>query len=112
MLDQKDSNYFLQQKDKIVLKIREILSTLPYFCHEYFRGIENNTMPLTRLSYARDLKIFFNFLTSEILEFNSLTVKEIKIEHLNMLTATHLEIYLDYLTNLLLNLAKNQVRDI
>ena len=28
----------------------------------WFRGIEQNSTPLTRLGYARDIKIFFDFL--------------------------------------------------
>ena len=71
---------------------------MPYFCQEFFRGIENQTTPLTRLNYAQDLKIFFNFLTTEILEFSSINIKELEIDHLNLLTSTHIEIYLEYLS--------------
>lgn len=92
------SDYFLQRNQKTNIKIREILATLPYFCHEFFRGIENQTTHLTRLNYAQDLKIFFNFLTTEILEFNDFSIKDLKIEDLNMLTSTHMEIFLDYLS--------------
>jgi len=92
------SDYFLQRNQKTNIKIREILATLPYFCHEFFRGIENKTTHLTRLNYAQDLKIFFNFLTTEILEFNDFSIKDLKIEDLNMLTSTHMEIFLDYLS--------------
>ncbi|MBQ3047695.1 MAG: tyrosine-type recombinase/integrase [Clostridia bacterium] len=92
------NDYFLQRNQKTNLKIREILSTLPYFCHEFFRGIENQTTSLTRLNYAQDLKIFFNFLVTEILEFNDYEIKELKIETLNALTSTHLEMFLNYLS--------------
>lgn len=93
-----ENNYFLQRNYKTNVKIKEILSTLPYFCQEFFRGIENQTTPLTRLNYAQDLKIFFNFLTTEILEFSSINIKELEIDHLNLLTSTHIEIYLEYLS--------------
>ena len=37
----------------------EILTTA--FCGEFFRGIEQYTTPLTRLGYARDIQLFFDF---------------------------------------------------
>lgn len=93
-----ENNYFLQRNVKSNLKIKEILSTLPSFCHEFFRGIENNTTPLTRLNYAQDLKIFFNYLTTEVFEFNSIKIKDFEISDLNLLTSTHIEMYLEYLS--------------
>lgn len=91
------NSYFNERNNNNNLKLKEVKKTLPYFCSEFFLGIENKTTPLTRLAYAQDLKIFFNFLTEEIVEFRGLKISDLKIELLNNLTATHLEIYLDYL---------------
>ena len=79
-------------------KTQQLLTELPFFCNEFFRGIENQTTTLTRFNYAQDLKIFFNFLVTEILEFNDKTIKNITIEDLSKITATHIEIFLNYLS--------------
>ena len=91
-------NYFKERNYKTNEKIKVILSELPYFCSEFFMGIENQTTYLTRLNYAQDLKNFFNFLVTEILEFNDKKIKDLKIEDLSLITATHIELYLNYLS--------------
>ena len=91
-------NYFKERNFKTLSKLRQILSELPYFCTEFFRGIENNTSALTKLNYAQDLKIFFYFLTTEILEFSEKKIKDITIEDIENITSTHIEIFLDYLS--------------
>ena len=45
------------------LKLREVLKTLPPFCRDYFRAIDATTTTKTRISYAYDIRIFFQFLT-------------------------------------------------
>ena len=92
-----ENDYFQTRNTTNILKLREIQRELPSFCLEFFRGIENSTTPLTRLNYAYDLRIFFNFLVSEIVDFENIKIKEITIDDLNKITSTHLEIYLDYL---------------
>lgn len=91
-------NYFKERSFKILDKTRKLQSELPFFCGEFFRGIENQTSPLTRYNYALDLKIFFNFLTTEILEFSNKSVKELNLNDMAILTSTHIEIFLDYLS--------------
>ena len=41
-----------------VLKLREVLKTLPPFCRDYFRAIDATTTTKTRISYAYDIRIF------------------------------------------------------
>ena len=43
-------------------KLRELSSKLPRFCRQYFRGIAENTSTRTRVAYAHDLMVFFEFL--------------------------------------------------
>ncbi len=94
-----NNNYFADRNLRCLKKTREILSTLPYFCNEFFRGIENQTSHLTRLVYAQDLKIFFNFLVTEIEEFLDMEIKNITLDDLSKLDSTDIEIYLDYLSS-------------
>lgn len=93
-----EQNYFLQRDEENILKLREIRKTLPVFCGEFFRGIEQVSSPLTRLGYARDLKLFFDFLVAETEDFYNMNVLEFEIEHLNKITSTHIEMFLEYIT--------------
>ena len=92
-----ESNYFIQRDEENILKIREIRKNLPAFCGEFFRGIEPYTTPLTRLGYARDIKLFFEFLISET-EFYDKTILQFDISDLNKITSTHLEMFLEYIS--------------
>ena len=67
-----ESNYFRERDEANILKLRKLRRELPPFCSEFFLGIEPYTTPLTRLGYANDIKIFFEFLSNEI------TLDEIK----------------------------------
>lgn len=93
-----NSNYFRQRDEENILKIRELRLELPAFCSQFFMGIENQTTTLTRLGYARDLKIFFEFLVTNTQEFYNKKVSELTLDDLNKVTSTHLEMFLDYLT--------------
>lgn len=89
--------YYVDRKDKIVLKLRELQAELPYFCSEFFLGIENQTTPLTRLNYAYDLRIFFDFLTTEIDKFAGKRVKQMSLMDLNNVTPSDIELFLNHL---------------
>lgn len=93
-----NSNYFNQRDEENILKLRELRLELPAFCGQFFMGIENQTMPLTRLGYGRDLKIFFDFLVTNTQEFYGKKVADLTLDDLNKVTSTHLEMFMDYLT--------------
>ena len=94
----KNNDYFKSRDEDNIFKVRELLLELPSFCGQFFIGVQNQTTPLTRLGYARDLKIFFDFLVTNTQEFYGINVSEFTIDHLNKLTSVHLEMFLDYLT--------------
>lgn len=93
-----DQNYFIQRDEDNILKIREIRKELPAFCGEFFRGIEQYTTPLTRLGYARDLKLFFEFLVTETEEFYNKPLLQMETSDLDKVTSTHLEMFLEYIS--------------
>ena len=93
-----ENNYFEQRDEENILKIREIRKNLPAFCGEFFRGIEQYTTPLTRLGYARDIKLFFEFLVSETEEFYNKSIMELDIEDLDKVNSTHLEMFMEYIS--------------
>ncbi len=78
------------------LKLKELLSTLPHFCSQYFRGLEPTTSSKTRIAYAYDLKIFFEFLKSNNPLFKEVKIKELKIDVLDKISPLDIEEYLDY----------------
>lgn len=93
-----EENYFVRRDEENILKIREIRKHLPPFCGEFFRGIEQYTTPLTRLGYARDLKLFFDFLVAETEEFYGKPILQFDTNDLDKVTSTHLEMFLEYIT--------------
>ena len=58
----KNENYYTQRNIQDFDKVLELLEDLPPFCSDYFVGIETRTSCQTRLKYAYDLRIFFDFL--------------------------------------------------
>lgn len=91
------SNYFSERDSITMMRLRIIREDLPVFCDEFFIGMENNTTKLSRLNYAYDLRIFFDFIFKEIREFKGLTIDTFTLEHLNKITQTHIERFLEYL---------------
>ena len=89
--------YFTKRDEDNILKLREIRKSLPSFCGDFFRGIEQNSTPLTRLGYARDLKLFFDFLVQETEEFYEKPILQFDISDLDKITSTHLEMFLEYI---------------
>lgn len=95
----KDSgNYYQDRNLQNLDKIDELLDDLPYFCEDFFRGVEGRTSPLTRLNYAYDLRIFFDFLCKKKFRAKK-DVHDLTLEDLDEVTDTDIEIFLSYLSN-------------
>jgi len=87
-----------EQKDiENIKKLRELMKALPPFCTDFFRGIEPRTSSRTRIAYAYDLSVFFDFLAKENPVFGKLGRLEIRLDHLDQLTVGDLEEYMEYL---------------
>ncbi|MBO5284137.1 MAG: tyrosine-type recombinase/integrase [Lachnospiraceae bacterium] len=81
-----------------ILKMRAVLEELPPFCKEFFRGIEPYTSARTRLAYAYDLRMFFEFLHEENSACAKLDISEIPLDYLNQITRQDIEEYLEYVS--------------
>lgn len=79
-------------------RLRELLKELPDICSDYFIAIEQLTSPLTRLSYAYDLKLFFQYLSDELPKFQGKPIRDFTVEDIRLVTKRDLERYARYLT--------------
>jgi len=93
------SNYF-KERDKVIAKrLRGVRDQLPEFCEEFFVGIESQTSALTRLNYAYDLRIFFDYLLKNVRTFREYEdVYDFTIDDLTKVTLSNLEAYMEYLS--------------
>ncbi len=80
-----------------VIRLREVLKTLPPFAKDYFRAIEPTTSTRTRISYAYDIRIFFQFILSENPLFKDKDVSDLTVDILDKLQAVDIEEYQEYL---------------
>ena len=82
-----------------IKKLRTMLSELPAFFKDFFRGIEPRTQSRTQIAYAYDIKIFLQFLLEEnpSIKKSYGSVTEIPISVLESLTVTDIEEYMEYL---------------
>ena len=79
------------------LRLRDVLKTLPPFCRDFFRAIEPRTTTKTRISYAYDIRMFFQFLLEQNPAFKDWSIDAFTVDVLDQLTAVDLEEYEEYL---------------
>lgn len=79
------------------LKLRELLKTLPEFCRDYFRAMEPTTSTKTRISYAYDIRIFFQFLMDENPAFKNYQMSDFTVDVLDKMQALDIEEYQEFL---------------
>ena len=87
-------NYYDEKEKENTLKLREMFSSLPSFCKDYFRSIEPRTTSKTRLAYCYDLHVFFNYLKTNN---PSLKDTQITLDDLDKITFQDIEEYMEYL---------------
>ncbi len=76
-------------------KIGSYLADLPEYCYDFFTGMELSTSSLTRLNYAMDLSIFYDYISRYVLNKDK---ANITLKDLDSLEARHIESYLSYLS--------------
>lgn len=93
----KNENYYAQRNIQDIDKIAELLEKLPSFCEDYFLGVESRTSCQTRLKYAYDLRIFFDFLCKR--KYKNYEMTDLTLEHLEAVTHNDIELFLSYLSH-------------
>lgn len=89
--------YHQQKTIENTLKLRELLTELPIWLKDYFRGIEPTTESRTRIAYALDLHNFFEFIVENNPSYHNTPIHQLPIELLNLVKASDIEEYLEYL---------------
>ncbi len=92
------NNYHKSEDIKNVQKMRQVLSELPKFCGRYFKAIEDYTSARTRLAYAYDLRLFFEFMHQNNSVLNKMEITAFPLEILDSITREDVEEYLQYLS--------------
>ena len=90
-------SYHEQLDKENILRLRELANELPPYCKDFFRGIEPRTSSRTRIAYAYDLKVFFEFLLKANPALKNQTIRDITLDHLDQLVSSDFEEYTEYL---------------
>lgn len=93
-----NNNYHDQQNIENVQKMRDVLDTLPSFCKQFFRGINEYTSARTRLAYAYDIRVFFEYLHDNNSYCKRLDIRDFPLSILEQLTREDIEEYIEYLS--------------
>ena len=89
-----EHSYHDQVNKENIEKMRAVLQELPKFCKQFFRGIENTTSTRTRLGYALDLRIFFEFIQQNNNALRRTPIREYPLSLLDQLGREYIEEYL------------------
>ena len=96
-INMKKDNYYIKRNIQDIDKIAQLLEELPSFCEDYFLGIEQRTSCQTRLKYAYDLRIFFDFLCKR--RYKNFLPTELDLRQLESVTHNDIEFFLSYLSH-------------
>lgn len=93
------ADYSKEMSNKLNIKLRKQIEYLPSFANTFFRGISANTSIKTRIAYAMDLKIFFEYLIENHPKFTHYKdIKDISLSDLDYIKAVDLEDFSEYLS--------------
>ena len=93
----KEKAYHEDQDIKNELKVREMLKSLPPFCSQFFIGIEPRTSSRTRLAYAYDLMVFFDYIHENNPIYKKMDIREFPISILDEIKPVDIEEYVYHL---------------
>ena len=93
----KNTAYHDIKDQQNIEKIRELERMLPDYVKGYIRSIAPSTTSRTRLCYAYELRIFFQFLKDQNPELAHSPLHAITLEQISMLTPADLDEYMEYL---------------
>jgi len=99
IMDPKNMNYHEAVKASNIIKLRELQKKLPAFSKEYFIGKNDIISSRTKIAYAYDLIVFFEYLHDNTDErFSKCKITEYNSEILDIVTRNDILFYLEYLS--------------
>ena len=81
---------------EIVKQCEEIENVLPKFLKVFFIYLKGNVLPLSRLAYLHDIKVFMNYLINETNLTEANLVSEITSQEFNKIKGKDVNAYIDY----------------
>ena len=73
----KEKAYHEKVNNRNEVHLRELCAKLPVFCKQFFIGIESTTSSRTRIAYAYDLHVFFEYLIQKHPAFQGRQITEL-----------------------------------
>ena len=93
-----ENTYFDEEKQHNTQLLREQLKALPPFINEFFLSIAQKNAVKTRLGYARDLKVFFNYLLENHDYFKGKAMADIIATDLDIITPQDIDLFMEYVS--------------
>ena len=90
-------SYQTERSQRINDRMKDLQRELPVSCTDYFRSISQTTSPLTRLAYAYDLRLFFQYLNLENMYFANSSTIMLTGDDLSRITARDIFGFQEYL---------------
>ncbi len=91
-------NYHDEVNKKNIEKLRALLDTLPSFCKMFFRGMNDTMSSRTKIAYAYDLRVFFEYMQKNNSYCQKFEMKDIPLSVLDQIKREDIEEYLEYLS--------------
>lgn len=95
---EKNQNYHDEVAKKNIEKLRELMATIPSFCRVYFRGMNDTISPRTKIAYAYDLRVFFEYIMKEKNLHDKYSIQDLPMSYLDKISRADIEDYLEYLS--------------
>lgn len=93
----REKAYHEKVNNRNEVHLRELCAKLPVFCKQFFIGIESTTSSRTRIAYAYDLEIFFEYLHETNPIYQKMEITHFPLQILDELKPMDIEEYLMYL---------------
>ena len=93
-----NANYHDQVNKQNIEKLRELLASLPSFCKMYFRGMNDTISSRTKIAYAYDLRVFFEFMIKNNTYCQKFEIQDLPMNILDQISREDIEEYMEYLS--------------
>lgn len=91
----KPDNIVLQEH-KVATDCEELEKQLPKFMRGYFAYLRGNVLPMSRLSYLRDIRFFCQYLIDETGLTEADQISDIKLKEFQRIKAVDVNMFIDY----------------